>query len=222
MYNNHSELLSTALSINIKKYLTVQRKNLWQYALNEAQKVEPNFEQIAEIQEIFVLNNVDASVFCSQLIDFLTCSEIKINGFRIIGAPNSGKTLIANCITAPFITCHLNNHGSENEFYLSNLLNKSIGLCEELFITPATCEDFKSILGGQPIDVAKKFNEKQLLQRTPIVVTSNYDLFGRGYLTSTDEHALSLRCFNFKFNTKISPSTTIEWQQFYHFMLNLC
>ena len=104
----------------------------------------------------------------------------------------------------------MNNHGSENEFYLSNMLKKSIILCEELYITITTAEDFKSVLVGQPIDITKKFNEKQLSQRTPFVITSNYSRFGRGHLPPTVENALSIRCYNYILNSAFKPLCKLE------------
>lgn len=182
---------------------------------------DPSLEAFEAIDKIFKLNHIDPIKFGTALKRFLKKQDMKVNGFRIVGIPNSGKTLLANCIVSPFICCYNNNHGSENEFYISNFLNKSIILCEELYITIATCEDFKSILGGQPLDVAKKFNEKQLLSRTPVVITSNYERFGRGHLSQTDENALKLRCENFYFNTVIPNNLyKIEWQQFYLYILS--
>ena len=179
--------------------------HLWAYARNKALKHYPEVSQFEEFQNIFDINGIDTQHFAECLIKVLSKTDHKVNTLRLIGTPNSGKTLIANCIVEPFICCYMNNHGSENEFFVSNMLNKSIILCEELYITIATAEDFKSILGGQPIDIAKKFNEKQLLSRTPVIITSNYERFGRGHLPPTDEHALSIRTHTFRFKNEIKP-----------------
>lgn len=100
------------------------------------------------------------------------------------------------------------------------MLNKSIILCEELYITIATAEDFKSVLGGQVIDIAKKFNEKQLLCRTPIIITSNYSRFGRGHISSVDENALCLRCYTFTFQVAYKPLCKLTSKQFYNFIMS--
>lgn len=193
---------------------------MWKYACQKAtQQSCPDLESFEAIDEIFNRNQVNPKLFALAVRNVLSKSKLKINCLRIYGAPNSGKTLIANCIVKPFICCYNNNHGSENEFYMANMLNKSIILCEELYITIATAEDFKSVLGGQPIDIAKKFNEKQLLSRTPVVITSNYERFGRGHLSQTDENALKIRCENFCFNYEVSPKVTIEWQQLYLYLM---
>ena len=100
------------------------------------------------------------------------------------------------------------------------MLNKSIIQCEGLHNTIATAEEFKSVLGGQPIDIARKFNEKQLLQRTPVVITSNYSRFGPGHLPPTDENALSIRCYTYILNSAYKKLCKFEWQQFYLYLLN--
>lgn len=176
--------------------------------------------QQAEFKHILTINKIDINLFCKQLICVLRKTDFKINAFRMFGKPDTCKSLLANCIVAPFVCCYMNNHGSENEFFISNMLNKSIVLCEELYITTATAEDFKSILGGQNIDVDKKYNEKQLMCRTPIIITSNYERFGRGHIGELDEQALRNRCFSFTFNVTYKPSIKLSCDQFYLFVIN--
>lgn len=200
--------------------LDCQRECLWKYATKIASKCKPDIEQFTEFEKIFVYNRIDKRDFAYSVKCILEKSQPKLNALRLIGLPDSCKTLLSNCIVEPFICCRMNNHGSENEFFMSNMLNKAIIQCEELYITIATAEDFKSVLGGQPIDIAKKFNEKQLLQRTPCIITSNYERFGRGHIPPTDENALAIRCYTYRFNHKYKPLVYLEWQQFYLFLLS--
>lgn len=219
MGNDYHFLLKSALEIYIKNELECQRESLWAYAIHNARKYEPDSEQFEVFNYIFHTNGINPAEFARTLKTTLLKLEKKINAFRLIGCPDSGKSLLANCIVQPFITCYMNNHASENEFYLSNMLNKSIILCEELYITIATAEDFKSVLGGQPIDVSKKHHEKQLLSRTPVIITSNYERFGRGHLPPLDENALAIRCYTYRLNNPIRPSCTIHWAQLYLYLL---
>lgn len=219
-HTHYHELIKTALELYIKYSLDCQRENLWKYATTIACKYSPDTIQFTELDKIFDYNRIDKHDFAIAVKNILEKSHNKLNALRLIGHPDTCKTLLSNCIVEPFICCRMNNHGSENEFFMSNMLNKSIIQCEELYITIATAEDFKSVLGGQPIDIAKKFNEKQLLQRTPVIITSNYERFGRGHLPPTDENALAIRCFTYRFSTKVKPAVTIEWQQFYLYLLS--
>lgn len=216
----YHELIKCAIELYIKQQLDIQRKGMWDFACFKALKPSAKQNQFLEFDKIFDANHIDKKQFAKSVFSILNKTKMKVNCLRLIGSPNSGKTLIANCIIAPFITCYMNNHGSENEFFASNMLNKSIILCEELYLTVATAEDFKSILGGQPIDVAKKFNEKQVLLRTPVILTSNHMKFGRGHLPPTDENALELRCCTYLFTAPVAPLCILEWQQFYQYLLS--
>lgn len=217
--SDYHNLIKSALEMFIKYKLDLQRCDMWKFACQIADQQSPDMKQFEIFNYIFHSNGVNPQEFATNLKSILNKSINKINALRIIGTPNTGKSLIANCIVEPFITCYMNNHASENEFYLSNMLNKGVILCEELYITIATAEDFKSVLGGQPIDVSKKHNEKQLLSRTPVIITSNYSKFGRGHISPLDENALAIRCFNYYFTHPIKPAITVTWQQFYLFML---
>lgn len=206
-FGKYMESANLALELFVKDSLEMQRKNRWEYFLS-FQKYLPDQEN--ELIRLFHTQRINIVQFFQCLKEVLNCTWPKINTLKIQGIPNSGKTMLAQLIGKPFITCYANNHGSENEFFLSNFLNKSVILCEELYVTQATCEDFKQILGGCPIDIDKKFQSKQIWMRTPIIITSNYQKFGRGHLPSRDEQALQLRCFTFDFNYSFTPTTMIE------------
>lgn len=203
------------LELFVKDNLELQRRNRWEYFLS-FQKYCAVEE--AELIKIFAYQNIDIVYFANCLKDILMCTDPKINCLKLYGCPNSCKSLIAQLICSLFICCYCNNHGSENEFYFSNFLNKSIVLCEELYVTQATCEDFKQILGGAPIDVDKKFHCKQVLTRTPIIVTSNFMKYGRGHLSNIDENALSLRSHVFEFNSEYKPECIISAPSLAHLM----
>ncbi|DAC81758.1 TPA_asm: nS1 [Dog feces bidnaparvovirus] len=214
----YHEIIKSAVALEKKYQLEAQCCDRWRYAGEFASKT-PRPEVFREIDKILSLNRIDKVRFKKAVENVIRMNQPKINSLRFWGVPNSGKTLLANCICAPFVTCYMNNHGSENEFFISNMLNKAIILCEELYITIATAEDFKSVLGGQPLDIAKKYEEKQILRRTPVVITSNYQRFGRGHLNATDEKALCLRCENFQFVTTVEPSVTVTPEEFWAWML---
>ena len=68
------------------------------------------------------------------------------------------------------------------------------------------------------IDISKKYVGRQLLTRTPFVITSNYTRFGRGHLPPTDENALCSRCFTYQFQAVYKPPIMLNSRQFYHFL----
>lgn len=205
------------MELYTKEQLIIQRDDLFNYAIDTLKKTDP--VQIAEYEYIFEINGIDKHAFCRDLLAVLYMRHPKKNCLRMWGTPNSCKSIISFSICSKFICSYVSNHCCENEFYLSNVLNKSIILCEELFVTPATAEDFKGILSGKDLDISKKFNEKQILSRTPVIITSNYDKFGRGHLPAIDERALQLRCYSYHFTNSYQPSVMLDSDNFYHFVM---
>lgn len=217
LYNctNYQKLIMPALELFIKDSLEIQRRDRWSYMMSFAKF---NYEEEKEILNLLKTQGINPIEFSNAIKKVFLCSEEKINCVRLTGVANSGKSLLFQLITSCFITCYANNHGSENEFYMSNFLNKAVILCEELYVTQATCEDFKSILGGANIDIAKKYSEKQILSRTPILITSNFEHFGRGHLSPIDENALKSRCISFSFSFSFSPKVHITAPSMFHFL----
>lgn len=200
--------------------LTIQRANRWEWFIKSAVNSKP--AEVEELRTLFNNQRINITCFANSLYRVLMCTDEKKNCLRLLGTANSGKTLIAQLIVSPFISAYVNNHNSENEFYLSSFLNKSICLCEELMVTPATGEDFKSILGGASLEISKKYTNKQILKRTPIIVTSNHRSFGRGHLAPVDEAALSLRCFDYYFVTPYKPKVHISAPSLAYLMYTEC
>lgn len=216
---NYTRDLQYALDIYIKDNLEFQRMDRWEWLIS-FQVYLPTEEQ--EIISLLQAQGIDVDYFFECLRIVLLCKDHKINTIRLWGTPDSGKSLIARLIVRYFICPSTNNHGSDSPFFFSNFLNKSIALCDELFVTPATCDDYKSILGGGDIDVNKKnIQEKQNMSRTPIILTSNYAKFGRGHLNAIDEEALQTRCFSFYFPVIYKPKVTVTPPAFAHLAHNI-
>lgn len=199
--------LNIALEMYIKECLNLQRNDRWVWLCKYA---EYNGGEVNEFKRLFATQNIDIKKFSNDVYDLLRCTEHKRNCLRLWGVANSGKSLIAQLIASVFISAYVNNHNSENEFFLSCFLNTAIALCEEMFVTQATAEDMKSIMGGAPLLVSKKYTAKQILSRTPIIITSNHALFGRGHLAPVDENALKIRCFSYNFTTQFVPKMTLS------------
>lgn len=210
--------VKVAFELFVKDCLELQRCNRWAWLTKDIGEICDTPNECAELAKLFRCNQIDPSKFAYDVFRVLMCVDEKKNTLRLIGTPNSCKSLLAFGISHDFICAYVNNHNSENEFYFSCFLNKSICLCEELFTTTATAEDFKSILAGSPIMVSKKYNEKQLLSRTPIILTSNHVKLGRGHLGSIDEAALSERCFTYVFHCAFKPACHVTPRGVAHFL----
>lgn len=216
---DHYSKIEIALDLFIKDNLSFQRKNRWEWLISY-QEFLPTEEY--EILRLFETQKIDPEMFASTLHDLLIRGtetvNCKKNTMKFWGVPNSGKSLLARMIVKFFICSYNSNHGSEQPFHFSNFLNKAIVLCDELYVTTATVEDYKCILGGEPLDIDKKFHNMQLLSKTPIILTSNFELFGRGHLPPIDEQALADRCHLYHFCEKFKPKISISAHAFAHLM----
>ncbi len=195
-----------AIKIVIQQVLQEQIKDRWEHLRAYVHGYEPDESVVMEIEAMFELQGVSLREFAQAVKDILTGKKKKINTLRITGVINSCKSLIMQAISKPFHCCRLTMLGCGNEFYFNDMLSKSIVMIEELWITPPVCDDFKTILSGYPLSINMKGQGvRETLKHTPILLTSNYDRFGRGFVSEFDEKALLARCVSFKFTKEYEP-----------------
>nr|QJI53746.1 MAG: nonstructural protein 1 [Densovirinae sp.]QJI53761.1 MAG: hypothetical protein [Densovirinae sp.] len=211
----YPKYIQPAIDLYIKDNIEIQRRDRWEYLLAFSKY---NYQEEAELLRLFATQRINVIDFARNLKTVLNCEHPKINMIKMWGAPNTGKSLIARLITENFITCFACMKNSENEFSMSNFLNKAVILCDELYITRNTIEDYKIICSGAPHDLSKKFYDKQLLCRTPMIVTSNYCYYGRGHLPPVDEEALCTRAITYNFDSVFQPNVMITAPSFAHLM----
>lgn len=207
--------IALTLSIYIKEELDHQRNNLLSIVVAKPHG-NPKL-----IHDLLLNIGIDPLEFALAVINVLNKSLPKKNCIFIYGPVNSCKTILAQCITYRLITCYATNHGSLGDFYFAPFLNKAIINLEELQVTCATADDYKSILGGAPLDINRKhIIERQRLTRVPIIITSNYDKFGRGMIPGLDEEALQERCFRFHTLKNYAPPCPITHIDFSAWLSN--
>lgn len=165
-------------------------------------------------KSFFNHHGISPQLFASTLKQWLAMTDFKRNTLMFKGPTNSGKSLIVECITKPFIpsfiTCVNKN---QSEFVFMPALTSNMVVLEELFLTIDTVNDFKRLLEGGNMHVHMKYCSPQILNRRPVIATSQYNTIGHGYLPTADERALDNRCFTFKFvegfktDTKLTPDS---------------
>ena len=107
---------------------------------------------------------------------FNVCNKLlpKRNTLCLIGAPNAGKTLIADSIVKSFIYYgSMQQMNGLSAFEFSPAMHQRIVLVNEPRITDKTIELFKNILEGHPVSIDEKFKAPQVLERTPIIIAGN-------------------------------------------------
>lgn len=200
-HRNFKFLVSMEIEIFLQKNYKLECEDPWGLICRPPHGNKDKFETLLKGM------NLDIPYFMNCLYTVFNKLHDKKNTIRLVGPVDACKTLCIELILDRFICKRfITNHGSLSDFYLSQLQNCSVYHLEELFVTPATADDFKSVLGGKSLDVnTKHCIKRQRLSRTPGFITTNYNQMGRGMIIPLDEHALNMRCFSFILSNAYKP-----------------
>lgn len=156
------------------------------------------------------------------LVSWLKDELGKKNSVYFFGPANTGKTMMAESICKMVGIYGNVNHNNVN-FPFNDCHNKAIIWWEECSMQEQYVEAAKCILGGSAVRVDKKGKDSVLVQRTPVVITSNNDITvvaGRNAISSNHAAALRSRCMKFAFNNWLTSNwgliTPEEMFQFLH------
>lgn len=180
---------------------TEQIKDRWNWFMSFAY----DMGEYAEWQRWFDTQRINPNAFFLDLKALLDCSHSKKNCLRLWGRANSGKTMVARCISENFVSHFQAMTGQHSDFAHEGFINVSIAMIEEAFFLPKEADDWKSIMGGQSITVNKKYAPKQQILRTPVLMTSNHKNLGRNYLKRIDEAAFETRMFDYHCDVPFTP-----------------
>lgn len=145
------------------------------------------------LDKLLLVNNIDKTEFLQQLLCIMNKAIDRLNAFVIEGPTTTGKSLLLNLVCANYLYGTVQRSGDHSQFFLQNLLNKSVALMEEPRITPITVNDFKELLGGQPFDIHVKHQEDVRLKRIPVLISTNTNICT--YISATDANAIKARCY---------------------------
>ena len=113
------------------------------------------------------------------------------------GPSNTGKSLLAKLIVSGYNYATVARSTESNNFIFQNLLGKTAALMEEPFITKATVNDFKQLLGGERMEIGIKHRDREWLERVPIICTTN-DVQLADRCNSVDCQAIQNRCIYYR------------------------
>nr|QTE03794.1 MAG: nonstructural protein 1 [Emberiza pusilla parvoviridae sp.] len=146
----------------------------------------------------------------------------KKNTIYFFGPANTGKTMMAESICKMVGIYGNVNHNNLN-FPFNDCHGKAIIWWEECSMNETFVEAAKCILGGSAVRVDKKGKDSVLVQRTPVVVTSNNDITVttcRNATSTAHAPALRSRCMKFQFNNWLTSNWgLITPQHMYEFLL---
>ena len=215
-YPQHKNYMSLALDLNRQASLRFQTRDPWKYIAGIAENSEMARRYLDNLLRV---SSIDPTEFARDVQKILLRKSGKVNTLRIIGPPNTGKSLVVQGIGQCFNTAFLSNTGSQGEFYFNDAVGRNLIVIEEAFITPTSCDDFKSVLSGYPLGVNIKGSKKRdVLKNTPVLLTGNTPQFGKGFLSAVDESALERRCKTYYFSGAtqepphhLTPEQIIGW-----------
>ncbi|KAA3670073.1 uncharacterized protein DEA37_0004282, partial [Paragonimus westermani] len=153
------------------------------------------------LDNLLTQNNIKKDDFLGDLTKVMNKTETRRNAFVIEGPTTTGKSLMLKLICDNYIYGTVQRSGDHSQFFLMNLINKSIALMEEPRITSLTVNDFKELLGGTPFDIHVKHQKDERLPRIPVLISTNNDL--TFYCLSEDAKTIKARCFTYKFYVPI-------------------
>ncbi|KAA3670127.1 uncharacterized protein DEA37_0000242 [Paragonimus westermani] len=160
------------------------------------------------LDNLLIQNNINKDQFLGDLTKVMNKVETRKNAFVIEGPTTTGKSLMLKLICDNYIYGTVQRSGDHSQFFLMNLINKTVALMEEPRITSLTVNDFKELLGGTPFDIHVKHQKDERLPRIPVLISTNNDL--TFYCLSEDAKAIKARCFIYKFFVPIpSPELPI-------------
>lgn len=155
------------------------------------------------VQKILVFNDIDEERFFDDVFLCMDRIRPKLNSLFFMGPPNAGKTLVAESIArCAVFYCNIQSFAKGKGFLFQDAVGKRCCMINEPRITDEHAEVLKNILEGCPTHVDVKYKSGQMLNRTPVVITSNLDL-GVYLLTGkeTQQRAFDKRCVKYHFKT---------------------
>lgn len=141
--------------------------------------------------------------FIEFMFKWLNKKSGKQNCLNIIGPPSSGKTWFARILEEASITSgQIANQNRNTSFAFNNCVNKRLLHWDEPNYEPNAEDNSKMLFSGDELPVHIKYQNIIIIQRTPVICTSNTMAF-----PTSEAFRVRLRTLRFK-----SFPTLKEWQ----------
>lgn len=211
---------SKAAEEELKSVIENYRWNLVRVQLSDMCRVAVDFAgpnlQATLWKQFFQSQQINLVQFAKDIYTWLSMSDFKRNTLFLKGPTNCGKSMLVNCICAPFVPAFLSGlNKNQSEFVFMPALTSDLVVLEELFLTVENVNDFKRLMEGGKMEVHMKFNAIQCLGRRPVIATSQYNTVGHGYLPSADELAIKNRSFEYKLTTPFKSHIKLTAESFW-------
>jgi hypothetical protein len=123
----------------------------------------------------------------------------KINSI-INGPTNTGKTLLLSLLLADTKSTRISREKDKSNFHLDHLRNSTAVVFEEPIIDQ-TIGTWKLLLEGSPIPTDMTHTDKELIQRLPIFISTNHDIWN--WVGSEEIPPIQQRVFHYNITAPI-------------------
>ncbi|CAI2737803.1 unnamed protein product [Dicrocoelium dendriticum] len=124
------------------------------------------------LDNLLAANKIDKDKFCKAIHEIMNKKIDRLNCLCIEGPTTTGKSLVLKMICQNYHCGTVQRSGDHSQFFLQNLVDKSIALMEEPRITIATVNDFKELLGA--LEHTSPLSTQQLYMNDAIRSTSEF------------------------------------------------
>nr|QVW56785.1 MAG: nonstructural protein NS1 [Saxicola torquata Iteradensovirus] len=116
--------------------------------------------------------------FITDLYEILEKKHQKTNTFQIVSPPSAGKNFFIETVLAFYWnTGVIQNFNRYNNFPLMEAVNRRVNYWDEPNFEPDAVETLKKLFAGTALKATVKFQKEANVQKTPVIITANYDKF---------------------------------------------
>lgn len=163
--------------------------NIWK--LEMYSKYDPDPETI---HKCLLHQGILPSDFDPTFYKWITKSDAKKNTLMLIGPSDSGKSSFIKGLK------HIMSWGEivngDNGFNFEGLIDQPLGIWEEPLIGPPLAEKCKQVFEGMPCAISVKYKKPHMLNRIPILITTNHELHR---FCSAEKQTFDNRIYRFEF-----------------------
>nr|AIT71975.1 nonstructural protein NS1 [Hordeum marinum Itera-like densovirus] len=116
--------------------------------------------------------------FITDLYEILEKKHQKTNTFQIVSPPSAGKNFFIETVLAFYWnTGVIQNFNRYNNFPLMEAVNRRVNYWDEPNFEPDATETLKKLFAGTALKATVKFQKEANVQKTPVIITANFDKF---------------------------------------------
>lgn len=151
------------------------------YSLDESKEIVEellDFQMTNDLLEYFDSLEDAKRKFITDLYEILEKTHQKTNTFSIVSPPSAGKNFFIETVLAFYWnTGVIQSFTRYDQFPLMEAVNRRVNYWDEPNFEPDAVETIKKLFAGTALKAKVKHQKEANVQKTPVIITSNYDKF---------------------------------------------